>query len=123
MGRFTYCGSVLVDWKARSARYTPLARPEADAVMFSTAGPVPESGETVSQLVLRLAGSIARLQACPNGTLTFTWALADPEELRALRDSPSVDKDSAPDEPLGPWNSVEPVATTWFPVLSTASIS
>src|SRR6266852_9505730 len=62
-GTLMYAGVVLAEVTISVAWYTPLASPAAEAWILNCAGPVPESGETVSQLVVRLAGNTLRFHA------------------------------------------------------------
>ncbi len=51
------CGTASAAWTATVARYTPGDSPAADACKVTVPGPLPETGEIESQLLVRLAGS------------------------------------------------------------------
>src|SRR5271154_183198 len=75
------CGNVLIDWITSVAWTTPGESPAEDAATVICPGPVPDSGYTVSQLVLGLAGSTAAVQFCPAGTVTVTTSCTDADVL------------------------------------------
>ena len=50
IGTLTNCGRVFTDCSTSVAVYTPFASPAADAARVMVAGPVPDCGETTSQL-------------------------------------------------------------------------
>src|ERR1035441_1876203 len=124
-GTLTNWGMVLTDWNKSVAAETPLSRPGEEATSLTVDGPIPDSGNTTSQLVIWLAGNTDIVRCCPAGTCTSTLVVADWSLPELLTDSATefLEVESLPALPAGPWKGTASVALIWLPAVSVPSTS
>src|ERR1035438_6198246 len=93
-----------------------------DSVILTVPGPVPDCGETVSQLVFWFAGNLAMVHGCPAGRFTTVLTVVDWPGARP-RGKSVFETESVPGFCAGGKKGTERVVFTVLPWSSTPSIS